>query len=73
MPSPGKIDFGPGELLGSVSGEIGLRKFVEGLGHNLVITSDKDGVDSTFERELIDADVVRSQQVWPAYLTGDRI
>lgn len=73
MPSPGKIDFVPGELLGSVSGELGLRKFVEGLGHNLVITSDKDGVDSTFERELIDADVVISQPFWPAYLTADRI
>jgi len=29
-PTPEHIDFKPGELLGSVSGELGLRKFLEG-------------------------------------------
>ena len=29
-PTPKPIDFKPGELLGSVSGELGLRKFLEG-------------------------------------------
>jgi len=29
VPSPKQIDFKPGELLGSVSGELGLRKFLE--------------------------------------------
>jgi formate dehydrogenase len=28
-PTPERIDFKPGELLGSVSGELGLRMFVE--------------------------------------------
>ena len=28
-PSPEEIDFKPGELLGCVSGELGLRKFLE--------------------------------------------
>ena len=73
LPTPGAIDFVPGELLGSVSGELGLRKFLEGLGHTLVVTSDKDGVDCVFERELPDADVVISQPFWPAYLTAERI
>jgi len=50
-----------------------LRKFLEAAGHTLVVTSDKDGPDSVFERELIDADVVISQPFWPAYLTADRI
>lgn len=72
-PNPEKIDFTPGELLGSVSGELGLRKYLEGLGHTLVVTSDKDGVDSVFERELPDADIVISQPFWPAYLTPERI
>ncbi len=27
VPNPKKIDFTPGQLLGSVSGELGLRKF----------------------------------------------
>ena len=73
LPSPGKIDFIPGQLLGSVSGELGLRKFLEKQGHTLVVTSDKDGTDSVFEKELVDADIVISQPFWPAYLTAERI
>src|SRR2546425_9739301 len=72
-PTPERIDFTPGELLGSVSGELGLRRFLEQHGHRLVVTSDKDGADSVFERELPDADVVISQPFWPAYLTAERI
>src|ERR1700674_353274 len=72
-PSPEAIDFTPGQLLGSVSGELGLRGFLESAGHTLVVTSDKDGHESVFERELVDADVVISQPFWPAYLTAERI
>jgi formate dehydrogenase len=72
-PTPEAIDFTPGALLGSVSGELGLRKFLEGRGHRLVVTSDKDGPDSEFERELPEAEIVISQPFWPAYLTADRI
>ncbi len=73
MPTPKAVDFRPGELLGSVSGALGLRKFLEGAGHKLVVTSDKDGPNSTFEREITDADIVISQPFWPAYLTSERI
>jgi formate dehydrogenase len=72
-PSPQAVDFRPGELLGSVSGELGLRTFLEQQGHRYVVTSDKDRVDSVFERELPNADVVISQPFWPAYLTAERI
>jgi formate dehydrogenase len=72
-PTPNKLDFKPGELLGSVSGELGLRKYLEGLGHTFVVTSDKEGADSVFDRELPDADIVISQPFWPAYLTPERI
>src|ERR1700737_3260900 len=72
-PTPGGIDFEPGDLLGSVSGELGLRSFLEHSGHRLVVTADKDGADSVFERELPDADIVISQPFWPAYLTSERI
>jgi formate dehydrogenase len=72
-PSAAAIDFEPGELLGSVSGELGLRRFLEDRGHELVVTADKDGPDSEFERELADAEVVISQPFWPAYLTAERI
>lgn len=72
-PTPKAIDFKPGQLLGSVSGELGLRKFLEKAGHTLVVTSDKDGPNSTFEKELPDAEIVISQPFWPAYLTAERI
>lgn len=73
LPTPKAIDFKPGQLLGSVSGELGLRKFLEKLGHTLVVTSDKDGADSAFDKELPDTDIVISQPFWPAYLTAERI
>ena len=73
VPSPESIDFIPGQLLGSVSGELGIRRFLEAGGHTLVVTSDKEGPDSVLERELVDADVVISQPFWPVYLTAERI
>jgi len=73
LPTPSAIDFTPGALLGSVSGELGLRPCLEGLGHELVVTSDKDGENSEFDEHLADAEVVISQPFWPAYLTAERI
>src|SRR6185436_16355970 len=73
LPTPKAIDFQPGELLGCVSGELGLRKFLESQGHSLIVTSDKDGPDSEFELELVDADVVISHLFWPGSVTTERI
>ena len=56
-PTPEAIDFKPGELLGCVSGELGLRRFLEARGHRLIVTSDKDGSESVFERELPEAEI----------------
>jgi len=72
LPTPRDIDFQPGQLLGSVSGELGLRKFLEASGHQLVVVEDKDRPNSDFDRELVDADVVISQPFWPAYMTTER-
>jgi formate dehydrogenase len=73
LPTPKHIDFTPGALLGSVSGELGLRKYLESLGHQLIVTSSKDGSDSVLDRELHDAEIVISQPFWPAYMTAERI
>jgi formate dehydrogenase len=73
LPTPNSIDFKPGALLGSVSGELGLRTYLESLGHTFIVTSDKEGPNSRFERELPDAEIVISQPFWPAYLTPERI
>src|ERR1700716_4427850 len=73
LPTPSSVDFTPGELLGSVSGELGLRKFLEERGHTLVVTSDKEGPDSVLDQELVHAEIVISQPFGPAYLTPERI
>lgn len=72
LPTPKAIDFRPGQLLGSVSGELGLRKYLESHGHKLIVTSDKDGPNSRLEKELPDTDIIISQPFWPAYLTEER-
>ncbi|QWT21594.1 NAD-dependent formate dehydrogenase [Bacillus sp. NP157] len=72
-PTPSTVDFKPGQLLGCVSGALGLRAYLEGLGHEFVVTSDKEGPGSEFEKHLPDADVVISQPFWPAYLTPERL
>lgn len=74
VPSPrGPLGFKPGELVGCVSGELGLRPYLEANGHELIVTSDKDSANSEFDRHLSTADVVISQPFWPAYLTAERI
>jgi len=73
LPSPNGRDFNPGELLGCVSGELGLRKFLEDAGHTLVVTSDKDGEGCTADKELVDADIVISQPFWPYYVTREKM
>ena len=73
LPSPKGRDFTPGELLGCVSGELGLRKFFEDAGHTLVVTSDKDGDGCQADKELVDADVVISQPFFPYYLTKEKM
>ena len=73
LPTPKGRDFSPGELLGCVSGELGLRKYLEDAGHTLVVTSDKDGEGCVADMELVDADIVISQPFFPYYVTRDKM
>ena len=73
LPTPKGRDFTPGELLGCVSGELGLRKYLEDAGHTLVVTSDKDGEDCVADMELVDADIVISQPFFPYYVTREKM
>jgi formate dehydrogenase len=45
-------------LLGTTENELGLRPWLESQGHTLVTTSDKEGENSTFDRELVDAEII---------------
>ena len=73
LPTPKGRDFTPGELLGCVSGELGLRKFLENNGHDFIVTSSKDGDDCEADKHIVDSDIVISQPFFPYYLTKKRI
>lgn len=45
-------------LLGTTENELGLRKWIEEQGHELVTTSDKEGEGSAFDKHLVDAEVI---------------
>ena len=73
LPTPNAIDFKPGELLGSVSGELGLRKFLEGPGPHAGRDVGQGRPGLGVRAGAADAEVVISQPFWPAYLTAERI
>ena len=73
LPSPKGRDFTPGQLLGCVSGELGLRMFLESNGHEFVVTNSKDGDGCEADKHIVDADIVISQPFFPYYLTKERI
>lgn len=45
-------------LLGTTENELGIRKWLEDQGHTLVTTSDKEGENSKFDQELVDAEII---------------
>ncbi|KAI0967430.1 putative formate dehydrogenase [Xylaria arbuscula] len=60
-------------LLGTTENELGIRKWLEDQGHTLVTTSDKDGENSTFDKELVDAEIIITTPFHPGYLTAERL
>lgn len=61
------------QLLGTTENELGLRKWIEDQGHELVTTSDKEGENSTFDKHLVDAEVIITTPFHPGYLTKERL
>ncbi|RWA06947.1 hypothetical protein EKO27_g8164 [Xylaria grammica] len=61
------------DLLGTTENELGIRKWLEDQGHTLVTTSDKEGEDSTFDKELVDAEIIITTPFHPGYLTAERL
>lgn len=60
-------------LLGCTENELGLRKWLEDQGHTLVTTSKKEGENSEFDKNLVDAEVIITTPSHPAYLTAERL
>jgi len=61
------------KLLGTIENQLGIRKWLEDQGHTYVVTDDKEGANSQFDKELVDADVIISTPFHPAYITKERI
>jgi formate dehydrogenase len=76
-PSPATLDFTPGELLGDLSGALGLRKFLAARGHTLVLIPHQAGhrtsLETEFDQALRDADILIIQACWPARLTAEQL
>ncbi|KAI0790755.1 NAD-dependent formate dehydrogenase [Abortiporus biennis] len=60
-------------LLGTVENELGLREWLTSLGHEFIVSDDKEGPDSVFEKNIVDAEVLITTPFHPGYLTADLI
>jgi len=58
-------------LLGTVENKLGIAEWLKERGHELIVTSDKEGSDSVFRKELPDATVLITTPFHPAYLTKE--
>ncbi len=68
-----KVEYGDWEgqpVPGSDEGELGLREFIEGEGHELVVTTDRGEGDELYQ-ELQDAEVLITTPFWPVYVTPE--
>ncbi|KAI8969764.1 NAD-dependent formate dehydrogenase [Trametes punicea] len=60
-------------LLGAVENQLGIRDWLESQGHEYIVTDDKEGPNSAFQRHLKDAEVLITTPFHPGYLTRDLI
>ncbi|KAI9461910.1 NAD-dependent formate dehydrogenase [Lactarius psammicola] len=60
-------------LLGTVENQLGLRTYLESLGHEFIVSSSKEGPDSDFQKHIVDAEVLITTPFHPGYLTRDLV
>ncbi|GAA6005904.1 hypothetical protein JCM10207_007269 [Rhodosporidiobolus poonsookiae] len=58
-------------LLGTTENALGLREFAAKRGLEVVVTSDKEGPNSEFQKHIVDADVLITTPFHPGYLTRE--
>ncbi|ANB12349.1 formate dehydrogenase (NAD+) [Sugiyamaella lignohabitans] len=61
------------KLLGCTENELGIRKWLEDQGHELVTTSDKEGPNSELDKHIVDAEVIITTPFHPGYISRERI
>jgi len=60
-------------LLGTVENQLGFRPWLESLGHEYVVSDDKEGVESVFQKHIEDAEVLITTPFHPGYLTAELV
>ncbi|KAI0823742.1 NAD-dependent formate dehydrogenase [Trametes gibbosa] len=60
-------------LLGTIENQLGIRPWLESLGHEFIVTEDKEGPDSVFQKHIVDAEVLITTPFHPAYVTREII
>ncbi|EPQ55202.1 NAD-dependent formate dehydrogenase [Gloeophyllum trabeum ATCC 11539] len=58
-------------LLGTTENKLGLSEWLKSQGHEYIVSSDKEGPNSVFQKELKDAEVLITTPFHPGYLTKD--
>jgi len=60
-------------LLGTTENKLGIEEWLTSQGHELVVSSSKEGPDSHFQKHIVDAEVLITTPFHPGYLTKDLI
>lgn len=71
--SGGKAAQEEARLLGTIENNLGIEDFLKQGGHQLVVTDDKEGPDSQFQKEIVDADILITTPFHPGYATREVI
>jgi len=61
------------KLLGTVENKLGIADWLKEQGHELIVTSDKEGPNSVFQKELPTATILITTPFHPGYLTRELI
>jgi len=57
-------------LLGTTENKLGIEQWCKDNGHELIVTDDKEGENSTFEKEIVDAEILITTPFHPGYATA---
>jgi formate dehydrogenase len=60
-------------LLGTVENQLGIQEWLKSQGHEYVATDDKEGENSTLDKEIVDAEIVITTPFHPGYINRERI
>jgi len=59
------------KLFGTIENKLGIADYLKEKGHELVVTDDKEGPNSVFQKEIVDAEVLITTPFHPGYVTKE--